>query len=74
MTEIIYVKLLEEGTDVWRPTTGEKVDGYHFVLNATSNYDRRDEAWEFLPGETVACESRVIHGSKELVAVRRTSK
>ncbi len=54
MTEIIYVKLLEEGTDVWRPTMGEKVEGLCFVLRPTSNYDPRDETWEFLPGETVA--------------------
>lgn len=74
MTEIIYVKLLEEGTDVWRPTMGEKVEGLRFVLRPTSNYDPRDETWEFLPGETVACEIRVINGSKELAAVRRTSR
>jgi hypothetical protein len=56
LLEIVYVPLLNEGTSVSRPTQARHIDGNHYELLATSNYDPRDEEWEFLPGSIVRCE------------------
>jgi len=52
----IYVALLDEGTDCWRPTMGEPVGEGTYKLLPTPNYDPEDETWEFLPGTIVRCE------------------
>jgi hypothetical protein len=49
----IYVRLLDEGTDVSRPTKGIVLGNGLFKLLPTDNYDPDDEHWEFLPGSTV---------------------
>jgi hypothetical protein len=54
-TETIYVRLLDEGTDVWRPTLGRRVGPMTFEVMPTPNYDPEDEKWEFLPGRVVRC-------------------
>jgi hypothetical protein len=59
-TETIYVPLLEEGADVWRPTQGERLpDGSYLVLS-TPDYDPGDEVWAFKPGSRVVCEWREL--------------
>lgn len=64
-TKEIYIRLLEEGTDVFRPTQGEEIsEGIYRVL-PTVNYDPEDEVWEFLPGTIVRCkEKAVLEGTK----------
>lgn len=48
----VYVKLLGEGTEVYRPVPAVLSDGvYH--LNAPQDYDPDDEFWEFPPGSKV---------------------
>ncbi|MDX6649959.1 MAG: hypothetical protein QOJ97_1910 [Solirubrobacteraceae bacterium] len=51
----IFVRLLDEAVDVWRPISAEQLDNdrYRIVEQA---YDRDIEKWEFEPGETVLCE------------------
>lgn len=51
-TETIYVKLLEENVDVWRPIKAKRLDGDIYLI-IEQPYDRDDELWEFEPGERV---------------------
>jgi hypothetical protein len=67
---LIYVALLDEGVDVWRPVMAEKVAGdtYRIVGENTSP---EDERWAFTTGEVVHCEERrSSDGSSRLIAVR----
>lgn len=57
-TKEIYIKLLEEGTDVWRPTLGRNLGNELFEVLAAPDYDPEDEIWEFLPGSIVKTEKR----------------
>ncbi len=65
---IIYVRLLEEGTPVWRPTLAIPLDDGRFKLLATNNYDPKDEDWEFSPGSVVRGEMMHLGGKMVLVA------
>jgi hypothetical protein len=65
----VYVKLLNEGTVVFRPAQAEPIGQNAVRLLTVADYDRRDEEWEFPPGSVVRCESRVLAGEKTLVAV-----
>lgn len=68
-TATVYVRLLNEGTDVFRPTLADlTLDGL-YMLRATEDYDSEDEQWEFLPGQVVRCKVMALHGGNRLVAV-----
>lgn len=51
----IFVRLLDEGVDVWRPVEAERIYDDVYVI-AEQPYAREIERWEFEPGEEVACE------------------
>lgn len=57
-TEVIemYVRLLDEGTAVCRPTTAEVLRPGIVRLQAPANYDPATEQWEFPPGSVVSFE------------------
>jgi hypothetical protein len=57
----IYVRLLDEGTEVSRPTQAVDLGDGLFSLLATPDYDPIDEIWEFPPGSVVRIVER--HGS-----------
>ena len=58
MTTTIHVRLLNEGTDVSRPTEGRAMgDGVYEIL-PTADYDPLDEEWEFPPGSRVRIAKR----------------
>jgi hypothetical protein len=64
----IYVALLGEGTDVWRPVEAEEHrDGLFRILSENSKPD--DERWEFPQGAIVRCERRSLSEGPALVAV-----
>jgi hypothetical protein len=65
----VFVKLLGEGTDVWRPTQAERVDVNTVKLLPTADYGACDEQWEFSPGSIVRCENRILSGEEVMVAV-----
>jgi archaellum component FlaG (FlaF/FlaG flagellin family) len=65
----VYVRLLGEGTDVFRPTQAECMPNGLFTLRATANYDPDDEHWEFAPGQVVKCRRIKLSGGLQLVAV-----
>jgi hypothetical protein len=46
----IFVYLLEEGTDAWRPTEAVSIGDGSFKILPTPDYDPEDEVWEFPPG------------------------
>ncbi|MCP5362258.1 MAG: hypothetical protein H6908_06480 [Hyphomicrobiales bacterium] len=69
-TITIYVELLDEGTPTLRPTQAVSEGGGLYTILAIPNYDPEDEAWEFLPGETVRLEEQRI-SSGEWVKVAR---
>ena len=71
--EVIYIRLLDEGTEVFRPTTGEALGGSVFKISATDDYDPRDETWEFPPGTIVKCRKRVIDNEEFLIACETAS-
>jgi len=67
----IYVYLLVEGTDVWRPVKAEKLGDKLFRI-VSQNTDSEDERWQFSTGDIVKCEERILSNSKKcLVAVER---
>ena len=69
----VYVRLLGEGTMVYRPTIGmlQREDVYR--LSATAGYDVEDENWEFPPGTLVRCALRLLDDEARLVAVEAAS-
>jgi hypothetical protein len=71
-TITVYVRLLDEGTDVFRPTLADRTSDGFFKLKPAEGYDSEDEHWEFLPGQIVKCEAMKLHGGERLVAVSLT--
>jgi hypothetical protein len=65
----IYVRLLDEGTDVSRPTEALDLGDGLLKLLPTPDYDSKDETWEFLPGSVVRCEKRYGNSGEYLLAV-----
>ncbi len=52
MVEQIYVRLLNEGIDVWRPVKAAKLSDNHFLI-LLENEIPEGETWEYLPGSVV---------------------
>jgi hypothetical protein len=69
----IYVPLLNEGTDVIRPTTGLVMTPEVVEVQATRDYDSATEEWQFPPGSKVKCIPEVRDGRRLLVARERVS-
>ena len=69
----IYVPLLNEGTEVIRPTKGLAVGPGEFQLLPTPNYDPADEEWAFPPGTKVRCVQEIWSGLEVLVARQRVA-
>ena len=54
----IYVYLLEEGSDAWRPVLAHHLGDDTFRIIADQPYNSDDEHWEFPPGSVVRCHER----------------
>lgn len=65
----IFVQLLDEGTDVYRPTEAVPLERGLYRLLPTPNYDPEDEKWEFPPGSVVRARWQVLGGKRVIVAV-----
>lgn len=64
----VFVELLGEGVDVWRPVAARKRDdGYE--LKKPPDYDPADEQWRFPPGSIVRVEERDLNGRSVLAAI-----
>jgi hypothetical protein len=66
MNTTVYVYLLDEGTDVWRPVAAEHVrdDVYRLVGEPSDG----TETWQFETGQNVRCKQRQLSGGTRLVA------
>jgi hypothetical protein len=62
---VIYVELLDEGVDVWRPVTATNEGNGVYRLAAQQPTDER---WAFPAGSRVRCELRTLEGTQQLVA------
>jgi hypothetical protein len=69
--ETVFVRLLDEGTDVVRPTSVLPLGDGSFQLLPTSDYDPEIETWEFLPGSKVQLERTARNGGPILLAVAK---
>ena len=65
----IYIRLIDEGTDVLRPTEAEELANGLFKVMPTPEYDPDDEEWEFIPGSVVRGVIRKLEGQTFLIAV-----
>lgn len=68
----IYVALLNENVDVWRPVSAVHLDGNTYRIE-NQPYDRKDEQWQFEPGDTVLCKTVDLEEGPALVAIKRIS-
>lgn len=66
---VVFVRLLGEGTTVYRPVDAVSVAPSLFRLESRADYDPEDEEWEYPPGSVVVCERRELQGAHVLVAV-----
>lgn len=69
----IYVALLDEGIDVWRPIRAEHLGGNTYRI-LSQEYDRDIERWQFEPGDRVACELVNSNERRILAATRRADE
>jgi hypothetical protein len=69
----IYVALLNESVDVWRPVKARKIGSN--VYQITEAEIPEGEEWEFGPGSVVNCkENTFANGSVALVAYKSASE
>jgi hypothetical protein len=69
---VVYVRLLDEGTDVWRPARATALSDGTFRLLEPDGYDPNAEKWEFPPLTKVRCVTRKFtDGGEGLAAVAR---
>ena len=63
----LYVPLLDEGIDVWRPVEARRLpDDACLILD--QDYDRSVEKWAFEPGAVVRCRPECRSGRSILIA------
>ena len=66
----IYIRLLNEGIDVWRPAEARLLNerDHIYEIAPLSDYHSLDEEWQFLPGSRVRCGYETHNGESILVA------
>ena len=62
----VYVRILDEGTDVWRPVQAKLIRGRMYVLS--TDLCPEGERWEFAPGSQVRVKRQKLSGHEVLVA------
>jgi hypothetical protein len=65
--DTIYVALLDEGLDVWRPVTARRLSPARYLI-LEQDYDPTIERWEFEPGTVVRCRAEDRDGRQILIA------
>lgn len=71
-THEIFVSLVGEGVDVWRPVRATRVRDNIYRID-DQPYDTEIEQWQFAPGDEVICEFISSSEGSILAAVRRAS-
>jgi hypothetical protein len=67
MSDTIYVYLVDEGTDVWRPVLAEHIRDDMYRITSAPPDDT--ETWEFVTGETVRCRAKNFAGGEHKMVV-----
>lgn len=62
----VYVYLLAEDVDVWRPVAAESLGNGVYRLSGSIP---DGEVWQFQPGELVSCEMRQLSDGQCLTAI-----
>ncbi|MCB0339083.1 MAG: hypothetical protein KDD53_05745 [Bdellovibrionales bacterium] len=68
MATTIYVRLLSEAVDTWRPIEAEQLSSDIFRI-LSINPDLEDETWEFNAGDTVRCTVLELYEGPQIVAI-----
>ena len=72
MTTTIFISLIGEGADVWRPVTAEHV--HDEVYRITGSPADDTETWQFIAGDIVRCREHTFSGGERgLVAYERVT-
>jgi hypothetical protein len=71
-TEIVHVRLLDEGVDVWRPVRARPLPTGAYEL--APDPIPSGELWEFAPGEQVSVKDRSFGDGSGIVAVSRSGR
>lgn len=66
----VYVQLLLEGVDVWRPVEAKDLGGSLYRLVGAKP---EDEIWTFAVGDVVKCEDRRLNDGTCLVAYEKSN-
>lgn len=66
----IYVKLMNEDVEVWRPIKAKYIKENIYQI-VEQPYDIEIEKWEFSPGATVVCEYVNTAERKILAAIKK---
>jgi hypothetical protein len=69
--ETIYVKLLDEGVDVWRPVKARKIKDNIFEILEIPEYVDFDEKWEFPPNTIVVCNYQIKSEGLINIAIKK---
>ncbi|HLE10978.1 MAG TPA: hypothetical protein VI754_06985 [Bacteriovoracaceae bacterium] len=69
MKNTIYVRLLNEGGDVYRPVPAEQIASDIYILGGADFHDPENEEWEFFPGSRVIVAKKVLSSGERLVAI-----
>jgi hypothetical protein len=71
MSTTIFIGLLDEGTEVWRPVEAEQV---HEGVFQITGRQPEGERWQFPSGSVVRCRQRTLSGGENgLVAYERAT-
>jgi hypothetical protein len=65
--DTIYVALVDEGIDVWRPVAARRLSSERYLI-LDQDYDPATERWEFEPGTVVMCRAQDRDGRQILIA------
>ena len=67
----IFMPLLDEGADVWRPVEASHLGGQLYRVEGPVP---DDEVWSFPPGAVVVCATKIFSGGEQgLVAIEPAS-
>lgn len=71
--ETIYVALLGEGLDVWRPVKARRLSGDRYLI-LQQEYDRDVETWASESGTVVECRKELRNSRELVIAVRAVER
>ncbi len=70
MEKIIYVKLLDEGVNVYRPVSAKEISRNIYKLSGMDQYDSSDERWEFPSESCVEVSEQHLSDGEALIAIK----